>query len=553
MQPPHPPSAQLEDAPPELGWVLQLARLYAWGVFFFAWLQIGRGDWLHQKIRNSYLRYWSRWILLAYVPLLGGTLLGRHGFLEQFLQWEYYGDLAFYLLLSAASAAVLWRLNVWPAGDAKLFVFLALFYPVMDLPGSFRGGLRFLEVLINAFLLSSAALLCLSLDYVWRTRMAHQREFLQAMGLRRELHYLLNESRALTGDLSRLLRAWLKGLWLGRRSRELLDLAKGGGLRLALGFLQDPAERALRLLDYALSLVAASLVAYYLRDVVKSVAVKSLLLFFMLFFWEQFKAVIGRGLSLALVAAGLGFAFANASNTEWDRLVASLANISVFALCIRLGMSWALQVLTGRVALLFLAFTGLAALPLADLLLVPLVSNLLLPPVQFLLNLVPWHWLGRLGLEWLSGLAARASAWAQGPVSAEWSADASLLDLLADSAIVAWGAMGVFLGLGLVLVRIWDLESYRSVTPAEIEPYMLLGPEARERVAADEDLAEELGTLYADGLTPRQAELLRAWCGREGVSRLPLAPTISFASPIFVGYLVTVLLDGHILKFLLEP
>lgn len=553
MLPPETPSTLLPDAPPELAWWLELTRLYAWIVFLLAWLQIGRGDWLHQKIRNSYLRYWSRLILPAYAVLLAGTALGRHGFLEQFLQWEYYGDLLFYLLLSAASAGVLWRLNVWPAGDAKLFLFLALFYPLMDLPASFRGGLRFLEVLINAFLLSSAVLLCLSLDYVWRTRMAHQREFLRSMGLRRELHFLLGESRAATADLARLARAWLKRLWLKWRGPEAVERVKVPGLRLLGRLLEDPAGRAVELLDYALSVIAASLVAYTLRDVVRSVAVKSLLLFFLLFFWEQFKAALGRRTSLALVALGLCAAFVRSSNTEWDRLLASLANISVFALCIRFGMSWALQVLTGRVALLFLAVTGLAALPLADLVLVPLVGWLILPPAQFLLALVPWDWLGRLGLGWLSALAGRVSAWAEEPVTAEWVPDASLLGFLADSTIAAWAGMGTFLGLGLVLVRVWDLESYRSVTAGEIEPYMLLGPEARARVAADEELADELGTLYADGLTPEQAELLRDWCRSEGLERLPLAPTISFASPIFVGYLVTVLLDGHILGFLLEP
>ena len=109
--------------------------------------------------------------------------------------------------------------------------------------------------------------------------------------------------------------------------------------------------------------------------------------------------------------------------------------------------------------------------------------------------------------------------------------------------------MVLFFGLSLVCVRICDAESYKSVQPEHIAPFMTLGPSMVERLQEDEEFFEEhFGTLYADGLTREQVEALKEWCLREEVAVVPLAPTISFANWIFVGYLLTWLIDGHVLR-----
>ncbi len=79
---------------------------------------------------------------------------------------------------------------------------------------------------------------------------------------------------------------------------------------------------------------------------------------------------------------------------------------------------------------------------------------------------------------------------------------------------------------------------------------MTLGPTMVETLREDADFFEEhFATLYADGLTHQQVEALKEWCLREEVAVVPLAPTISFANWIFLGYLLTLLLDGHVLSF----
>ena len=94
----------------------------------------------------------------------------------------------------------------------------------------------------------------------------------------------------------------------------------------------------------------------------------------------------------------------------------------------------------------------------------------------------------------------------------------------------------------------WDAESYESVRPDQIKPFMNLGPKLVEAIEDDEDFHAEFGSFYADGLTPRQAGALRAWCEENGVESVPLAPTISFANWIYLGYFLTVVLQGHVLR-----
>jgi hypothetical protein len=112
--------------------------------------------------------------------------------------------------------------------------------------------------------------------------------------------------------------------------------------------------------------------------------------------------------------------------------------------------------------------------------------------------------------------------------------------------------MGLFFGLSLVLVRLWDKEVLPSRL-SEISSFVVLAPAFIERLRQDEDFFDEnFSRLYADGLTSGQAEALREWCIRKGVERIPLTPTISFASWIFLGFFLAFALKGaHVLEALL--
>ncbi|HEX4048777.1 MAG TPA: hypothetical protein VH309_13120, partial [Elusimicrobiota bacterium] len=192
---------------------------------------------------------------------------------------------------------------------------------------------------------------------------------------------------------------------------------------------------------------------------------------------------------------------------RWGVLANTFGHISVFSLFIFMGVQVAFKVVAGQ--------TGFMLLPLL----------FMLPA------LIPWH---RLAL-WLS--------------PARWIAAATPAAPSAFAGMGVWAGMGLFFGLSLVFVRIWDAESYKSVRAEHVAPYMTLGPAMVEILRADPEFFEEhFSTLYADGLTREQVEALKEWCLREEVEVVPLAPTISFANWIFVGYLLTWILDGHVLR-----
>jgi hypothetical protein len=285
--------------------------------------------------------------------------------------------------------------------------------------------------------------------------------------------------------------------------REALPALKAGAEELVRTY-RDPRALLRDVLSWLASVSVMALLSYYLGDVLKSDFLKTVVCFALFFVWSRFSAMIGRGRSLALVLVLLGAVGLLGPAIRWDALLHTFGDISVFSLFIFMGVQVAFKIVAGQSGFVFL-------------------------PLLFMLPaMIPWgRLLGTLDpARWLP--AAAPSAF---------------------SGVGVWAGMGLFFGLSLVFVRIWDAESYKSVKPEHIAPYMTLGPALVERLEADEEFFEErFGTLYADGLTREQVEALKEWCLREEVEVVPLAPTISFANWIFVGYLLTWLLDGHVLR-----
>lgn len=537
----------------ELGFVLRTIQLCSWLVFFLAWMQIGRGDWLHQKIRNSYLKFWGKFFVLAYPVMLALSVLGHKGLVAHFLVWSYYPALAAHLGLSFAAAMTLWFLRIWPAGDAKLFFLLALAFPLMGLPGSFHSGMRFFEVLINTFVPATVVLFLLSLEYIWRTRFKSQKLFLGSLGPRRELDFFREQSREawrlfkplLIERLGRAL-AFSRNLWRTARVRGIRSAADL--LRWGVSVIGNPGAAAAAVFDWLFSMILMSLVTYYLGSIVGSALLRTTFMFVLFFVWSRMQQFLGQVWSLLLGSAVFAAALLRSPEFDYGQLLVAFANISVFSLAIRLGMGWTLRVLAGRVVLVFLSIGGLAAFPFIDYVLEPVVNILLLPLLQFLVGLVPWGIIG--GIEALKSFSASAAAWADAAVQVDFEAFSSLVGWTLEGTVLTWAAMGLFFGLAMVFARIWDLESFESVDAGRIAPQMLLAPALIERLKEDEEFFEEnFSDLYADGLTPDQVEALKRWCAEHSVASVPLAPTLSFASWIFAGYLLTAVIDGHLLKF----
>ncbi len=464
--------------------LLKAVPVYAWGVFMFAWIQMGWADWTQQKIRNRYLTLWLKFIAAGYLALIGHTVFGELGIVSTYLFKDYYLAVGGYLAVSASAAYVLWVLRIWPAGDVKLFTLLALCYGLMRLPGSFHSGLRTLEVLINVFIPAAAFLFVTASEYLWRTRFNEQKKFYVELGARRAASYLAVKA----------VEAWEK---------MKVELPK------VLAEYREPRKVLADVSIWLSSMAVMSVVSYYLNDVIRSNFLKTLFCFALFYSWSRFSQMVGKYRALGLTAAIFGILLWRAPTIHWGALAESFGHITIFSFCIMVGIQLAFKVAAGQI--------GFLVMPLM----------LIVPSLVPLLFLVP---------GWISNHLKGVSAAIPPPVAAAWG-------------IAVWAGMGLFFGLSLVFVRIWDAESYKSVSPDQIKPFMNLGPSIVERLEMDPEFCEEhFHTLYADGITPEQAQALAEWCVENKVDSVPLAPTISFANWIFLGYFLTLLLNGHVLK-----
>ncbi len=246
-----------------------------------------------------------------------------------------------------------------------------------------------------------------------------------------------------------------------------------------------------------------SLVSYYLQSRVSSTFARTLVCFGLFFGWSRFAANLGKGRALGLTAAMFAGLILWKGRVDWAGLTFAFGHISVFSLCLFFGIQIAFRAIAGQTAFMIL-------------------------PLLFLIpTLVPF------GALWTRLVGLRAAS----PVSDPFGG------------LATWALMGTFFGAAIVFVRLWDAESYTSVRPDQIVPYMTLGPALVAEIVADEEFCEEhFASFYADGLTPDQAVALREWCLENGVEEVPLAPTISFANWIYLGYFLTVVLQGHVLQ-----
>jgi hypothetical protein len=119
-------------------------------------LVVSYEDWSQRRVRN-------RWIVLGMVAgaaglafffwnsILGhqGVRLGRLG--EYYMPWRYYAKMLIHVALSLTAAFTLWRMALWPAGDAKLYTLFAFLVALIDpnLPG--YPLLLFMLLLVNIF------------------------------------------------------------------------------------------------------------------------------------------------------------------------------------------------------------------------------------------------------------------------------------------------------------------------------------------------------------------------------------------------------------------
>jgi len=125
-------------------------------------------DWRIHKVRNR----WILWGLAACAAgaalmlassVLGGRGARWHGLGRYYLPLSFYPRLAAHLFLLIATAFFTWRIRVWPAGDAKLFILFGLMAVMIDQNLLGFPHLLFLKLLINIFVPAGLWILAVAL------------------------------------------------------------------------------------------------------------------------------------------------------------------------------------------------------------------------------------------------------------------------------------------------------------------------------------------------------------------------------------------------------
>ena len=85
-----------------------------------------------KKIPNAKLVLGGRLLLLALGLELLNTYMGERGVVSSYLNWNFYLLWCAHLFWAVLAGALLWYAEIWPAGDAKFFILVAAWLPLVN-------------------------------------------------------------------------------------------------------------------------------------------------------------------------------------------------------------------------------------------------------------------------------------------------------------------------------------------------------------------------------------------------------------------------------------
>lgn len=156
----------------------EAVRWAEWAAFLsllgaFSWT-----DYRLKKIRNRALLAGLAAAALGYAALAFWTWRAEGRFFVQ----AYYADAARSVAAAWAAGLGLWLLRMWPAGDAKLFMMLAAFLPLLSPESPLLPWRAPLAVLMNVFIPAALGIVLSAFLWIWRTRAGRRLEAARAAG-----------------------------------------------------------------------------------------------------------------------------------------------------------------------------------------------------------------------------------------------------------------------------------------------------------------------------------------------------------------------------------
>jgi hypothetical protein len=164
---------------------MSMPRFVTWAslaAFCVLWAVVSSHDYRTQKIRHYHLAWILGIAVSGYLVLLAQSLAaGRFGAAPG-MSLRFYRDAAIHAAWSAAAAVALWRLRLWPAGDAKLFAALSLLLPLATHSTGFDPGRSWLVALVNVFVPAALVVVGRAASFSWKLYLNEQRRVLLAAG-----------------------------------------------------------------------------------------------------------------------------------------------------------------------------------------------------------------------------------------------------------------------------------------------------------------------------------------------------------------------------------
>lgn len=202
----------------------EAVRWTEWAVFLAL---LGASSWTDfrlKKIRNRALLVGLAASAAGYAALAYWTWRAE----GRFFVAAYYADAARSVGAAWAAGLGLWLLRMWPAGDAKLFMMLAAFLPLLTPASPLLPWRAPLTVLMNVFIPAALGIVASAFLWIWRTRAGRRLEAARSLGAG-ALDVL---GRPRWAELGPELRAAARGAFAGAAARPwatLLGVADWAG------------------------------------------------------------------------------------------------------------------------------------------------------------------------------------------------------------------------------------------------------------------------------------------------------------------------------------
>ncbi|MFH1724826.1 MAG: hypothetical protein ABII00_09415 [Elusimicrobiota bacterium] len=258
-------------------------------------------DHKYKRIPNRMLLACLKVVGLAYAAYIGWTALASKGllpapFLRAYPAWSFYPAILVHMAAAVAAGVLIWRLGLWPAGDAKLFLLLCLWLPIVDPGSALLPGRLALAFLMNIFIPAALFVVARTMWWVWRFKLRHGAGFLRELGLFRLLPYLIKSQAELRAEVSRR----LAESWTGLRRDPR---ASAYGLAGRMGFT-----------------VVGAAAATWLDGARAFVGMPEPALFIGVFLvWDLLRRAAGERVAWGLCLAALAAAAYQAAPGDWPR------------------------------------------------------------------------------------------------------------------------------------------------------------------------------------------------------------------------------------------